>query len=66
MKILHAKYGGLVIYNLKLEKVYCKLSQVDVRKFLNHFFTHTHDYDVNNSRDLLELLPHNLKQKNIL
>ena len=44
----------------------CKLAQVDVRKWLNYFFTHIHDYDEDCSRDLLELLPHNLKQKDIL
>ena len=44
----------------------CKLAQVDVRKWLNHFFTHIHDYDQDYSRDLLELLPHNLKNKGIL
>ena len=30
------------------------------------FFTYIHDYDEDYSRDLLELLPHNLKQKGIL
>ncbi|MBO4525547.1 MAG: IS66 family transposase [Bacteroidales bacterium] len=44
----------------------CKLAQVDVRKWLNHFFTHIHDYDQDYSRDLLDLLPHNLKNKGIL
>ena len=44
----------------------CKLAQVDVRKWLSHFFTHIHEYDNDYSRDLLELLPHNLKQKGIL
>ena len=44
----------------------CKLAQVDVRKWLNYFFTHIHDYDEDYSRDLLEFLPHNLKQKGIL
>ena len=44
----------------------CKLAQVDVRKWLNHFFTHIHEYDQDYSRDLLELLPHNLKHKGIL
>ena len=44
----------------------CKLAQVDVRKWLNHLFTHIHEYDNDYSRDLLELLPHNLKQKGIL
>ena len=44
----------------------CKLVQVDVRKWLNHFFTHIHEYDNDYSRDLMELLPHNLKQKGIL
>ena len=40
-----------------------KLAQVDVRKWLNHFFTYIHEYDNDYSRDLLELLPHCLKQK---
>lgn len=44
----------------------CKLAQVDMRKWLNHFFTHIHNYDEDYSRDLLELLPHNLKQKGVL
>ena len=44
----------------------CKLAQVDVRKWLNHFFTHIHDYDEDYSCDLLELIPHNLKQKGTL
>ena len=44
----------------------CKLAQVDVRKWLSHFFTHIHEYDNDYSRDLMELLPHNLKQKGIL
>ena len=44
----------------------CKLAEVDVRKWLNYFFTHIHDYDEDYSRDLLELLPHHLKQKGIL
>ena len=44
----------------------CKLAQLDVRKWLNHFFTHIHEYDNDYSRDLLEQLPHNLKQKDIL
>ena len=44
----------------------CKLAQVDVRKWLNHFFTHIHEYDNDYSRDLQELLLRNLKQKGIL
>ena len=44
----------------------CKLAQVDVRKWLNYFFTHIHNYDADYSRDLLELLPLRLKQKGIL
>ena len=44
----------------------CKLAQVDVRKWLSHFFTHIHEYDNDYSRDLMELLPHNLKQKGTL
>ena len=43
----------------------CKLAQVDVRKWLNHFFTHIHEYDQDYSRDLLELLPHSLKQRGV-
>ena len=44
----------------------CKLAQGDVHTLLNHFFIHIHDYDEDYSRDLLELLPHNLKQKGVL
>ena len=40
----------------------CKLAEVDVRKWLNYFFTHVHDYDNDYSLDLMELLPHRLKQ----
>ena len=32
----------------------CKLAQVDVRKWLNHFFTHIHEYDNDYSRDLID------------
>ena len=45
----------------------CKLAQARCQhKWLNHFFTHIHDYDEDYSRNLLELIPHNLKQKGIL
>ena len=44
----------------------CKLAQVDVRKWLNYFFTHVHDYDNDYSLNLMELLPHRLKQQGIL
>ena len=40
----------------------CKLAEVHVRKWLNYFFTHVHDYDNDYSLDLMELLPHGLKQ----
>ena len=44
----------------------CELAQVDVRKWLNHFFTHIHEYDHDYSRDLMELLLHSLKQRGVL
>ncbi len=44
----------------------CKIAGVDVRKWMNYFLTHIHDYDTDYSRDLMELLPHNLKQNGIL
>ena len=44
----------------------CKLAEVDVRKWLNYFFTHVHDYDNDYSLDLMELLPHRLKQAGLL
>ena len=44
----------------------CKLVQVEVRKWLNYFFTQVHDYDNDYSLDLMELLPHRLKQQGIL
>ena len=44
----------------------CKLAEVDVRTWLNYFFTHVHDYDNDYSLDLMELLPHRLKQAGLL
>ncbi len=44
----------------------CKIAGVDVRKWMNYFLTHIHDYDTDYSRDLMELLPHSLKQNGIL
>ena len=44
----------------------CKLAEVDVRKWLNYFFTHVHDYDNDYSLDLMELLSHRLKQAGLL
>ena len=44
----------------------CKLAGVDVRKWMNYFLTHIHDYDGDYSRDLTELLPNELKKKKIL
>ena len=58
-----AAENAVIIYTLM---GCCKLAQVDVRKWLPHFFTHIHEYDNDYSRDLLELLPHNLMQKGIL
>ena len=60
----HIISHNITIYNLKHDVL--PLTQVDVRKWLNHFFTHIHEYDNDYSRDLLELLPHCLKQKGIL
>ena len=42
------------------------MSQGDVHKWQNYFFTHVHDYDNDYSLDLMELLPHRLKQQGIL
>ncbi len=44
----------------------CKLTDVDVRKWLGYFLNHIHDYDTDYSRDLSELFPHNLKKARIL
>ncbi|MDD5784705.1 MAG: hypothetical protein PUD52_07195 [Prevotella sp.] len=41
----------------------CPSLWVHFSKWLNHFFTHIHEYDKDYSRALLELLPHCLKQK---
>ena len=57
--LMHPMYYRLQEYMLQLD-----YQQSD--KWLNHFFTHIHEYDNDYSRDLLELLPHNLKQKGIL
>ena len=44
----------------------CKLAEVDVRKWMNCFLTHVHDYDTDYSLDLMELMPHILKKKGLL
>ena len=44
----------------------CKLAEVGGRKWLNYFFTHVHDYGNDYSLDLMELLPHRLKQAGLL
>ena len=44
----------------------CKLAEVDVRKWMNYFLTHVHDYDTDYSIDLMELMPHVLKKKGLL
>jgi len=40
----------------------CNIAGVDVRAWLKYFLTHIHDYDTDYSKDLIELLPHNLKK----
>jgi len=40
----------------------CNIAGVDVRVWLNYFLVHVHDYDNDYSRDLIELLPHNLRK----
>ncbi len=39
----------------------CKACEVDPRKWMEYVFNHIHDYDNDYSKDLAELLPHNLK-----
>ena len=59
----NAAYDAAIIYVF----MGCyKLAQFNVRKWQNHFFTYIHDYDQDCSRDQPELLPHNLKHKDVL
>ena len=44
----------------------CKLAKVDVRKWLNYFLCHIHEYDNDYSRDQKGLFPHCLKESGIL
>lgn len=44
----------------------CKASGVDFNKWMNYFLNHIHEYDDDYSKDLAELLPHNLKKNEIL
>ena len=44
----------------------CKLAGVDVRKWMDYFLKHIHDYDTDYSRNLSELFPHNLKKAGII
>ncbi len=44
----------------------CKLAGVDVRKWMDYFLKHIHDYDTDYSRNLSELFPHNLKKDGII
>ena len=44
----------------------CKLAGVDPKKWMNYFLTHVHDYDDDYNIDLAELLPHNLKAKEVI
>jgi len=41
----------------------CKASGVDFRQWLVYFLNNIHDYDLDYSKDLAELLPHNFKAK---
>jgi len=41
----------------------CKASGVDFRQWLVYFLKNIHDYDLDYSKDLAELLPHNFKAK---
>lgn len=59
----NATEGAAVIYKFT---GCCKLARVDVRKWLYHFFSHIHDYDQGYLRNLLDPLPHDLKQKGVL
>ncbi|MGL5691529.1 MAG: IS66 family transposase [Bacteroidales bacterium] len=44
----------------------CKTSGVDFNKWMDYFLNHIHEYDDDYSKDLADLLPHNLKKNEIL
>lgn len=57
-----AKYVA-VIYSLM---GCCKAAGVDFKKWTLHFLRHIYEYDNDYTRDLAELLPHNLKKLELL
>lgn len=40
----------------------CKAKEVNFKKWMNYVLTHIHEYDNDYSKDLAELLPHNVKE----
>ena len=44
----------------------CKVAGVDFKKWTLHFLNHIHEYDNDYTKDLAELLPHNLKELKLL
>lgn len=45
---------------------FCKLADVDPKKWIKYFLAHTLDYDTDYSLDLTELLPAHLKVKRLI
>ena len=44
----------------------CKLANVDPKKWMLYFLNHIHEYDNDNSRDVADFLPLNLKEKGLI
>ena len=43
----------------------CKAADVDFKQWMNYFLNHVHEYDNDYSKDLVNLLPHSLKEQDI-
>lgn len=44
----------------------CKAADVDFKQWMNYFLNHVHEYDSDYSKDLVNLLPHSLKEQGVI
>lgn len=58
----YAAEDAAVIYSLM---GCCKAADVDFKQWMNYFLNHVHEYDNDYSKDLVNLLPHFLKEQGI-
>ena len=44
----------------------CKAADVDFKQWMNYFLNHVHEYDSDYSKNLVNLLPHSLKEQGVI